>query len=86
MIKRYSEKGNVGKGKFTPAEAEAVFYNLPPYMADVAEFAYPQHAPPVIDVVPIEVRIADQPASSSLPDLAWSGDQGHLAMSPEVVG
>ena len=40
MIKRYSEKGNVRKGKFTPAEAEAVFNNLPPYMADVAEFAY----------------------------------------------
>ena len=27
MIKRYSEKGNVRKGKFTPAEAEAVFNN-----------------------------------------------------------
>lgn len=40
MIKRYSEKGNVRKGKFTPAEAEAVFNNLPPYMSDVARFAY----------------------------------------------
>jgi len=40
MIKRYSEKGNVRKGKCTPAEAEAVFNSLPPYMADVARFAY----------------------------------------------
>jgi Phage integrase family len=40
MIKRYSEKGNVRKGRFTPAEAEAVFNNLPPYMSDVARFAY----------------------------------------------
>jgi integrase len=40
MIKRYSEKGNVRKGEFTPAEAEAVFNNLPPYMSDVARFAY----------------------------------------------
>jgi hypothetical protein len=33
-----------------------------------------QQAPPVIDVVPIEISVADRPASSSLPDLAWSGD------------
>jgi hypothetical protein len=45
-----------------------------------------QQAPPVIDVVPIEISVADRPASSSLPDLAWSGDQGHLAVYSEVVG
>lgn len=39
-IERYSEQGNERKGKFTPAEAEAVFNSLPPYMADVARFAY----------------------------------------------
>jgi integrase len=39
-IERYSEKGKVRKGKFTQAEAEAVFNSLPPYMADVARFAY----------------------------------------------
>ena len=39
-IERYSEKGNVRKGKFSPAEAEAVFNSLPPYMAEVARFAY----------------------------------------------
>ena len=39
-IERFSEKGNERKGKFTPAEAEAVFNSLPPYMADVARFAY----------------------------------------------
>jgi hypothetical protein len=39
-IERYSEQGNERKGKFTPSEAEAIFNNLPPYMADVARFAY----------------------------------------------
>jgi integrase len=39
-IERYSEKGNQGKGKFSPAEAEAIFNSLPSYMADVARFAY----------------------------------------------
>ena len=39
-IERYSEKGNERKGKFSPAEAEAVFNSLPPYMSDVARFAY----------------------------------------------
>jgi len=39
-IGRYSEKGNQRKGKFSPAEAKAIFDSLPSYMADVAEFAY----------------------------------------------
>jgi integrase len=39
-IKRYSEKGNQRTGKFSPAEAEAIFSSLPSYMADLAEFAY----------------------------------------------
>ena len=39
-VERYSEQGNARKGKFTPAEAEAIFNSLPPYMADVGRFAY----------------------------------------------
>ena len=39
-IERYSEKGNQRKGKFSPAEAEAIFNSLPSYLADVASFAY----------------------------------------------
>jgi integrase len=39
-IERLDESGNRRKGKFTPAEAEMVACSLPPYMADVARFAY----------------------------------------------
>jgi integrase len=39
-IDRYDESNNRRKGKFTPAEAEQLALSLPPYMADVARFAY----------------------------------------------
>src|SRR5262249_2579627 len=38
-IELYDED-NARKGKFSPAEAEAIFNSLPEYMADVARFAY----------------------------------------------
>lgn len=39
-IELLDESGNRRKGKFTPEEAELVASSLPPYMADVARFAY----------------------------------------------
>lgn len=45
-----------------------------------------QQAPPVIGVIPVEIRVADRPAGGSLSDLARSRDQSHLAMPLQVVG
>jgi integrase len=39
-IETLDESDNVRKGKFTPVEAELIFHSLPPYMTDVARFAY----------------------------------------------
>jgi integrase len=39
-IEKLDESGNRPKGKFTQAEADLVAVSLPPYMADVARFAY----------------------------------------------
>jgi len=39
-IELLDETGNTRKGKFSPAEAGQVAASLPPYMADVARFAY----------------------------------------------
>jgi len=39
-VPKLDESDNVRKGKFSPAEAEAVFNNLPKHMADVARWAY----------------------------------------------
>jgi integrase len=39
-VERLDESGNRRKGKFTPTEAELVAASLPPYMSDVAKFAY----------------------------------------------
>jgi len=39
-VRRLDEKNNVRKGKFTEREAQQIFSSLPPYMADVARFAY----------------------------------------------
>ena len=45
-----------------------------------------QQAPPVIGVVPVKIRVADRPASRSLSHLARPRNQGHLAMSLQMVG
>jgi len=39
-IEMLDESGNVRKGKFSPAEAEAIFASLPEYLSDAARFAY----------------------------------------------
>jgi integrase len=39
-VPKLDESGNIRKGKFSPAEAEAVAASLPLYLADVALFAY----------------------------------------------
>ena len=39
-IRKLDESENVRKGKFSEREAQRIFFSLPPYMADVARFAY----------------------------------------------
>ena len=82
-IEKLDESGNRRKGKFSPAEAEAVASSLPPYMTDVARYAY-ETGSRVGEILHLRWSYRQGNALVIPGKITKSRDQRIMAITPEI--